>query len=97
VDGVQVLQVTDSFNVAASRHGLRWLGGYDWGSPYDNFSVRDITTTIDHVVVSPASPVVPLGSSQIFTAQAYDATNTPIPNVHFRWTSSASSSITPAA
>ena len=40
---------------------------------------------LDHVTVSPASATVALGGTQQFTAQGFDAANTPITGLGFTW------------
>ena len=39
-DGVQLLQVTESFQKTATRHGLDWNSAYDPTSTYDNFTIK---------------------------------------------------------
>jgi hypothetical protein len=39
-DGVQLLQVTDSFQQTATRHGLDWNSAYDTTTTYDNFTIK---------------------------------------------------------
>jgi hypothetical protein len=59
------LQVTESFNVTATRHGLGWAPWIDPEAAYDNFEIRgNLPTTIARVVVSPASPTLTFGTSR---------------------------------
>src|SRR2546423_1602634 len=37
--GVLRLSAADAFNVAATKHGFRWLSYYNWQSTYSNFEV----------------------------------------------------------
>ncbi|MBS2031220.1 MAG: hypothetical protein JST54_25195, partial [Deltaproteobacteria bacterium] len=46
---------------------------------------------VDHIVVTPGSTTVAVNGSVGFSAQAYDASNTPVNNVTFTWTSSIGS------
>jgi hypothetical protein len=48
-------------------------------------AVFTLPGALDHIVVSPASAAVATGGSQQFTAQGYDASNNPIPNLSFAW------------
>ena len=40
---------------------------------------------LDHIVVTPSAATVVGGGTQQFTAQGYDASNNPIPNLPFTW------------
>ena len=46
---------------------------------------------VDHIVITPGSTTVSVNGSVGFSAQAYDASNTPVNSVTFTWTSSIGS------
>jgi hypothetical protein len=39
-DGVQVMQVTETFQQTATRHGLDWNSAYDTTTAFDNFTLK---------------------------------------------------------
>jgi hypothetical protein len=85
-DGVLQVQTTDAFNQLQTQHGLHLQPDWDWLSTFDNLTVMEnVSSTIDHVVVTPPTTTVTLGGAQIFTAQAFTASNQPIGGVLFRW------------
>jgi hypothetical protein len=88
-DGVLKLQVTESFNVAATRHGLGWAPWVDPEGAYDNFEVRgNLPAAVTHVVVTPTTPTLPFGTTQPFVAQGYDAVGYPVNAGVFAWSTS---------
>jgi hypothetical protein len=98
VDSVQRLSATDAFNIAATKHGFRWLSYYDWMSTYSTFEVDGVfVPTASTTSVTPASPAVPLFHSVTLTATAYDAGNNVIPNMSFSWSTSNSTAVSVAA
>src|SRR5262249_31651621 len=73
------------------RHGLFLEPNWDWLSTFDNFTIAtSASQTIDHVVVTPPTSTVVLGSPATFAATAYDAANAVIPNAVFHWSTSSS-------
>src|SRR5256885_1867225 len=60
-DGVLRLSATDAFNVAATKHGFRWLSYYNWQSTYSNFEVDgNFVPPAATVTVTPTPTTVPL-------------------------------------
>jgi len=52
---------------------------------YASITVNATAGPLDHVVITPASPAVLVGSTRQFTAQAYDATNIAITGLTYTW------------
>jgi hypothetical protein len=55
-DGVRVLQVSESFQQTATRHGLDWNTSYDSTTTYDDFELR----VIGPLPAPPSAPTAPL-------------------------------------
>src|SRR5262249_788503 len=86
-DGVLKLQATDSWNSAATKHGVMWGAGADWLSTFDNFSVlAPAYPSVSRVEVTPSGSLVGVGGAQYFSAQAFDTANNVIPNAPIHWT-----------
>ena len=90
-DGVQVLQVTETFQQTATRHGLDWNSAYDATTAYDNFTLINggapppPPPVVTQVTLTPNPVSVSVSGNGAVTAQAFDASHVAIPNVVFTW------------
>ncbi|HEY1306713.1 MAG TPA: M4 family metallopeptidase [Vicinamibacterales bacterium] len=55
VNGIQVVQATDTFQQSATRHGLDWNSAYDSSATFDNLEIRNIGAPL----VPPDAPTAP--------------------------------------
>jgi DNA/RNA endonuclease G (NUC1) len=73
-------------------HSLERNGDGGWSAGPNSFrscNTNEFPTAVASVTVSPAAATIVRGSSQQFTATAYDASGEPLPNVTLSWQSSA--------
>lgn len=72
---------------------LQRSGSGGWSGPiastFGACNDDDEPSEVDHVVVAPSSATISEGTTQQFTATAYDAANEVIPGVTFTWSSTA--------
>jgi len=74
------------------------------GNAIVKYATASVTVTgvtagaLDHVMVTPSSATLAPGGTQLFSAQGYDASNVPIPNLNYYWSVvvAGAGSITPA-
>src|SRR5262249_7809475 len=94
-DGVLRLSATDTFNVAVTKHGFRWLSYYNWQSAYSNFEVDgNFVPTAVSVTVTPTPTTVHLYNPATLTATAYDNAHNVIPNMASSWSTSNAIAVT---
>lgn len=73
-------------------HSLERSGDNGWSAgpnSFGNCNTNEFPTAVASITVSPAAATIIRGSSQQFTATAYDASGEPLPNVTLAWRSSA--------
>jgi hypothetical protein len=69
-DAVQVIAVQDSIAVEVA---------------YASVTVTGVSTSLDHVTITPGSTTLAMGGTQQFSAQGYDASNVAIPGLTYYW------------
>jgi len=69
LNGSLKLEVTDSFNITSTYHGIDWYNG-DYGAAYDNFEVRSVPPAI--ALVTPSSG--PIGATVTVAGANFGAT-----------------------
>jgi RHS repeat-associated protein len=89
--GARQFQWSDTFNFTATKYGLQWVTG-DSTSAFDAFRIVGTPPPAPHhVVVTPATASLAFEQHHTFYAQAYDASNQPMSNVIFNWSTSSAS------
>jgi len=92
LNGEPQIQVTDSFNLGASKHGLRLWSQFDAVSTFDDFSViGTLPPVVDTLAVSPTSLAIAPYESVMLTGTARDSGGQTIPGAVVAWSTSADS------
>jgi fibronectin type III domain protein/HYDIN/CFA65/VesB family protein len=65
-DGLQLLQLTETFQQQATRHGINWNSAYDWTSAYDNFIIA--AAALPAAPAMPGTPAPAAGAVNVETA-----------------------------